>query len=196
MEALLGSIQPRPSYTSVVELQASLRKELDSKVSPTRAAYISASYDIRTGAIFNIVVPKAEHATLETIAGLNPSQGGLSSGPGAATALDDGEYLHQIQSTDVILSQPQDDPIVQRTVAGHIANSVGDVDGSTWAIKSTTKASQGWTFVYSCKDSLEAWLRARAKTSRPVFGEASGKDSQDPINLCTGRSVKISRRLC
>ncbi len=40
-----------------------------------------------------------------------------NTGWSAATALDDGEYLHQIQSTDVILSQPQDDPIVQRTVA-------------------------------------------------------------------------------
>ncbi len=186
MEALLGSIQSKPSCASIDDLQAQFRQAFELEVSPTKARHISASYDIRAGVTFTVVVSGPEHAALESAATLHPSLRGLpkDTDVGTGQPLGGGKYTHQISSGDVILNQPQDDPILQRTVARHVAEAFSEVDGSTWIVKSVAKTAPGWSFVYSCKDSPQAWLRAHAKTSRPTVGEFSGKDNLDAVNLC------------
>ena len=192
MEALLGAAKRHPSLNSIEQLQAEFSQLSLSKVKPNRAEHISSTYEFRTNVLFQLSVSEAENETLQNAARNDPPVGaGAGAGAfGPGQALGDGKYLHQIRSNDVIVDQPQDDPVFQRAVAKHIVGVLGQVDGSEWAVRSMARGAQGWTFTYNCKDSMQTWLRAQGKASRPVVGESSGKDGQDPINL--GRSDRAN----
>ena len=183
MEALLGAAKRNPSLDSTEQLQAQFSQAFASKVKPNRAEHLSASYEFRSDVLFQLSVTEAENETLSNAARNDAATGGGALGTGRAQALGDGKYLHRIRSSDVVMNQPQDEPIFQRAVCKHIIGVLSSIDGSDWAVRSMARGAQGWTFTYSCKDSMQTWLRARGKAPRPVVGESSGKDGQDPINL-------------
>jgi hypothetical protein len=179
----VGARDRNPSLQSLDNLLEQFRQTYDSKVTETRAEKISVSYEFRTNVVFKITASGTDHEALEAASRPDPLLGGLSGGT-HAQALGEDQYMHAIDSGDVIRNQPQDDPVLQRAISKHIIAGLSEIDHSTWTVRSMSRAAQGWTFTYNCKDSLRTWLRAHGKgTSLPTVGESSGKDGQDPISL-------------
>jgi ATP-dependent DNA helicase 2 subunit 1 len=92
----------------------------------------------------------------------------------------DGQWVRAISANDTLISQPQDDPALQRAVAKHVVTALGTTDGSSWVVREVSRGPQGWTFTYICKDSVQSWNRQHGNATKPVVGEYSMQDP-DPI---------------
>jgi len=187
MEALFDASSSSHACASVAELQQQLRHLLDSKVTPTKAEHVSVTFELRSNVTFAVPVTEAENASLEAGASLDPH---IAGGARASSTVlgHDGGLIRHINALDTLLTQSQDDPVVQRMVSKHIMAGVGEADQSQWIMRSMTRGAQGWTFTYGCKDSAQTWARQHAKTpAKTVVGEWSNKDGQDPVNLSTCR---------
>lgn len=151
---------------SIEELMTQLHQIIASKCTETRAEHVSKSFEMRYNTVFYI------NDEPEVPEGADPADL-----PPPVT--------RTVNASDTVLNQPADDPVLQRAVAKHIIAAMGNVDGSTWTVRSVANnKNQGWTFTYLCRNSLQAWNRQNAKNpERPVIGAFSGVGGLDPINL-------------
>lgn len=134
--------------TSIEDLQDHVRHEIESKASPTRAEYLSAVFELRSDVVFHLVDDASASAP-------PTADGAEGPRPGAAPTA--------VTVADVATRQSLDDPTLQQSVARHVADALGAVDGCVWCITAVTRASQGWTFTYVCRESHQAWNRQHAK---------------------------------
>ncbi|KAH8889873.1 hypothetical protein GQ53DRAFT_842751 [Thozetella sp. PMI_491] len=169
MNSLLAAVTRRDASGgpgSVAELVEQLRGLLAEKVSPRKAEHISASFEFRSNVTFQ--VPLAESHDAETIVPAHPG----------------GDATRDISAIDAFLNQPQDDPVLQTSVTKHLITTIGDVDSSTWIVRSISRAAHGWCFTYICGDSCQAWARQAAKNpAKLIIGAWSSKDGEDPVNM-------------
>lgn len=178
MEALLDAPPSNQLCDSVRDLQDRLRNLLSAKVSETRAEHISASFELPSTATFTI--NEAEHeAAASSIDPLLAS---------ARTAIPSNDQsTRHISASETLINQPQNDPILQRTVSKHIVTAVGAADEAHWTVRQVSRVDQGWTFTYICKSSSQAWNRQHAKQAvRAVAG-----DTQDLVHMGTNRHVVV-----
>jgi len=175
----------QPGCASVDDMKQQFRETLESKVTPTKAEHVSINYEFRLSVTFDVPVSESENDGLENGEGIDPSLGGMGASVGEPVQDAQGRQgTRRIKASEAVMNQPQDDPTVQRDVAKHIIGALSEVDGSTWVVRSMSRAASGWTFIYNCKDSMQSWLRQHAKgKTRAVVGESSGKDGQDAVNL-------------
>lgn len=179
---LLDVVESNHTCASVEDLTLQLAQLRDTKATDTKAEHISEIFEFRSTVVFNV----PEHESDAGEPGQTPDQamgGAVPTAPmnGNAAAL----TTREIRAIDTLLNQPTDDPVLQKLVAKHIIASMGSVDGSSWTVRSVSRNSSGWTFTYLCKNSTQAWLRQNSKHSAKLrIAESSGKDGQDPINLC------------
>lgn len=192
MEALLDASNSNPSCGSIHELREQLRSVFSTKVTEKRAEHVSVTLELRSTSVFHIPVTEPENEQLEQAASIDPSLGGAQSsvapvsGEGGANGNVNGNRpTRQINAIDALINQPSDDHVLQKSVAKHIITTLGEIDGSSWAVRQVSRGEQGWTFGYICKDSWQAWSRQNAKNpGRAVIGEWSQKpDSMDSVNL-------------
>ncbi|KAI0117120.1 hypothetical protein F4814DRAFT_439631 [Daldinia grandis] len=169
MDALLESTRGNLVCSSVQDIQDRLHRLLASRSSDTRAEHASFTFELRHNVVFHLS-PDAENAPPDGV--IDPTE----------------QSHHQpitqsVNAFETVQNQPSDDPILQRAVAKHIVGAMGTVDNSSWTVRKVSRDSQGWTFTYICKDSLQAWNRANAKNvEKHVIGSYSGPGSLDPIN--------------
>ncbi|KAK4236974.1 hypothetical protein C8A03DRAFT_45098 [Achaetomium macrosporum] len=199
MEALLGASPSNPSCGSIADLQGQLGELLSGRVTETRAEQVSVTFEIRATTVFEVPVTENENNALENASNIDPLLGGArSSAAPAADGNSGGQPRRRINAIDALINQPVDDPSLQTTITRHIIASLGEMDGSKWTVRQVSRNEHGWTFIYICKDSWQAWNRQAAKTpAKTVIGEWSKEDGQDPVHLarpafdCRG-SVKIA----
>lgn len=184
MAALLGSVGSNSSCGSVAELQDQLRTQFNAHVTESGARHITQTYELHASVVFSVSVSESENGALENAATLDPQLGGGRSAVAPPSATDGGQTFRHINAIDAVMNQPQDDSVLQKSVAKHIVAALSEVDGSNWTIRAVSRGDQGWTFTYICKDSLHAWTRQTAKTPAKLpIAAWSGKDGQDPVNL-------------
>ena len=80
------------------------------------------------------------------------------------------------QALDSLMSQPQDDPVLQRVVAQHIVSAVSATDGCGWTLYDVSRSSKGWNLTYLCDKSSQIWDRQNKSTSKLVIGEFKNKE--------------------
>lgn len=182
LDALFGVGRATEKCASVEDLQGRLCAWLESKASPTSAEHVSVTFEFPQTAVF----------------ALASGDGGNDAGPGGGAPLGNRRASRSVNAAEAIRDQHQDDPKLQRDIAAHIVNALSRVDGSCWALQQATRSASGlgWTFTYTCQDSLQAWARRQEKaSSRPVIAEYSGvsyKDGFDPINTSGHRLTTIA----
>lgn len=185
---LLDAPEPNYACASTEDLALELGHLRNTRVTDTKAEHISATFEFRSTVVFN--VPENDSDAAE------PSQNPEQSVEGAPGAIPPAPMngsvstpaTREIRAIDTLLNQPTDDPALQKLVAKHITACLGSVDGSSWVVRSVSRNSSGWTFTYLCKSSTQAWMRQNSKHSAKLrIAESSGKDGQDPINLCKKR---------
>ncbi|GAB1318914.1 Zn(2)-C6 fungal-type domain-containing protein [Madurella fahalii] len=198
MEALLGASQSNPSCDSIADLQDKLRDLFSKRVSETRAEHISVTFELRSTTIFEIPVTETENEALENASNIDPLLGGTRSIAAPPAVVNGRQATRRINAIDALVNQPLDDPVLQTSITRHIISGLDEVDGSDWTVRQVSRAQQGWTFTYICKDSWQSWSRRSTKTPAKVLvGEWSEKGGQDPVHMarpafdCRG-SVKIA----
>lgn len=168
---------------STEDLTVQLAHLRDTKATDTKAEHISETFEFKSTVVFK--VPDNES---DVDPGPNPDQAAGGTPGAVPTAPMNGNAsttTREIRAIDTLLNQPTDDPAQQKLVAKHIIASLGSVDGSSWTVRSVSRNASGWTFTYLCKNSTQAWMRQNSKNSAKLrIAESSGKDGQDPVNLC------------
>lgn len=181
---LLDAPEQNQVCASVEDLSLQLAHLRDTKATETKAEHISETFEFRSTVVFH--VPEIDN---DADSGQNPDHVAEGTPGAVATAPMNGNpsaaATREIRAIDTLLNQPTDDPALQKSVAKHIIASLGSVDGSAWTVRSVSRNSSGWTFTYLCKNSTQAWMRQHSKHSAKLrIAESSGKDGQDPVNLC------------
>jgi ATP-dependent DNA helicase 2 subunit 1 len=171
----LGAVEDAPSSApvcdSVQDLGNRLHNVLSLKVTETRAEHVAIAIELPASVLFNLVLSQAENHALE-------SRGTFSNH--GAVLQPDGSLLRVINASDALMNQPQDDPVLQKSVAKHIVDALGSIDNSTWTVREMLRNSQGWNFVYLCKDSHKIWKSQTAKVQKSLVAEYSSRDP-DPV---------------
>ncbi|KAI1774108.1 hypothetical protein F4818DRAFT_93299 [Hypoxylon cercidicola] len=164
MVGLLDTGRGNYVCNSVQDMQTRLQNLLASKSSDTRAEHASFTFELRYNTVFH----------------LSADVDGSPDG-----AIDPVRPIaRSVNASETIQNQPSDDPVLQRAVAKHIVSAMGIIDSSSWVVRQVSRDARGWTFTYICKDSLQAWTRANAKSAeKPAIGSYSGSGGLDPINL-------------
>ncbi|KAF7546578.1 hypothetical protein G7Z17_g8327 [Cylindrodendrum hubeiense] len=179
---------------SVDDLQLHLRRFLDAKTAPNRAEHVSMILELRATVQFTIALPGTENDNDDASNNIDPALGGGNS----TTAPGDqaGEPPSRVVvASEALMNQPQEDPSLQRSVATHIIEALGAVDGSTWAVRDMSRGAQSWKFTYACKDSFQQWSRQHAKhLAKAVVGEYSQREldptlSSRPAFDCRGTVI-------
>lgn len=181
---LLDAPEPNHACSSIEDLTLQLAHLRDTKVTESKAEHISETFEFRSTVVFNVPENESDAAdatqTPDQAAGATPSAVPTAPMSGNVTT-----PTREIRAIDTLLNQPTDDPALQKLVAKHIIASLGSVDGSSWTVRSVSRNASGWAFTYLCKNSTQAWMRQNSKHSAKLrIAESSGKDGQDPINLC------------
>ncbi|KAF9765413.1 hypothetical protein IL306_002306 [Fusarium sp. DS 682] len=172
-----------PQCDSVEELRLQLRDILDAKATPTRAEHVSMTIELRATVRFQLAVLESENGTLESLNSTDPSLGGAQS-VGMNGNQDEGQLSRVVFANDTLMTQPQDDPTLQRSVANHIISVISSTDGSTWTVREVSRGTQGWSFTYLCKDSYQQWTRQNAKNpTKTIVGEFS---QREPVPVLHG----------
>ncbi|XXG94119.1 hypothetical protein Hte_000371 [Hypoxylon texense] len=165
MDGLLDAGRGNHVCNSVQEMQTGLQNLLASKSSDTRAEHASFTFELRYNTVFHLGAD-AENGSPD--GSVEPAQ----------------PIARSVHASETIQSQPSDDPVLQRAVAKHIVNAMGIIDSSSWVVRQVSRDARGWTFTYICKDSLQAWTRANAKSAeKPAIGSYSGPGGLHPTNL-------------
>ncbi|KAK1533049.1 uncharacterized protein CCOS01_05032 [Colletotrichum costaricense] len=172
-EALLGlapsygsASRNKPSIAHPDDIPAQLRRELDRKKTPTRCEHLSVTLEVPSTLEF--AIRDGDSDAQENI------DSALS---GLRTQVVEGQTVKIIRAYDTIISQPHDNPVMQRAVAKHIVGLLSVVDESTWVVREVSRGQYGWSFTYNCKDSLVTWNRQHQKTpNKTIIGEYSQKE--------------------
>jgi hypothetical protein len=204
MEALLSSLDDGPKTnfpcSSIEELQQQLRGQLDAAITPSRANHVSVTFDFRATVNFTLPVSEHENEALENGGNVDPNLVDVctSIAPSRTPERPHAVVSRTVRASDTLLNQPQDNPVLQRAVAKHLVTALGVVDGSNWLVREMSLGARGWTFVYICKDSDQAWKRQNSnRVAKSAIAEYSIKELQDLVHLsrpafdCRG-SVTIS----
>lgn len=171
---------------SVDELRQRLHGVIEPSVTPTRAEHVAVTLELRASVLFSLHLTDAENTAFEGLSGIDPSLGGIRSGS-MAVPQPDGLFLRTVHANDTVMNQPQDNPVLQKSVAKQIVDVIGATDGSAWTVREMSRTSQGWNFVYACKDSQQLWERHHAHgTKTAVVGEYSLKEP-DPVLMSAPR---------
>ncbi|KAF3072462.1 hypothetical protein CFAM422_005525 [Trichoderma lentiforme] len=172
-------------HASIEELQSQLRDVFSGKVSETRAERVATRLDLAAAAQLTLGVSEGDGHALEGLSRLDPSLGGAQS---------TGEQTGRVvRVSDALLNQPADDPVLQRSIANHLVAAVGQVDGSEWAVREVSRATQDWVFSYVCKGSMQHWQRQHKSQVKPPVAEYSQREidpllaSEDLIPIRPGR---------
>ncbi|KAH6607821.1 hypothetical protein Trco_004134 [Trichoderma cornu-damae] len=153
---------------SIEELQSRLRDVFAGRVTATRAERIATRLDLAASAQLVLGLSEGENEVLEGLSTLDPSLGGalstsVSEGPDA------GQTSRAVLVGDALMDQPPDDPVLQRSIANHVAAGIGEVDGSEWTVREASRGTHSWILAYACKDSMEHWQRQhKSQTKTPV----------------------------
>ncbi|KAK0764491.1 hypothetical protein N5P37_003893 [Trichoderma harzianum] len=159
-------------HASIEELQSQLRDVFSGKVSETRAERVATRLDLAAAAQLTLGVSEGDGHALEGLSRLDPSLGGAQS---------TGEQTGRVvRVSDALLNQPADDPVLQRSIANHLVAAVGQVDGSEWAVREVSRATQDWVFSYVCKGSMQHWQRQHKSQVKPPVAEYSQREI-DPL---------------
>ncbi|KAK3353038.1 hypothetical protein B0T25DRAFT_623170 [Lasiosphaeria hispida] len=200
MEALLSASKSNQQCSSVADLQDQLRGVFSTRVTETTANHIELTFELRPTTVFHVPVSENGNEALENASNIGPQLEGARSSvaPSSAADANGGQATRRINAIDTVLNQPQDDHVLQKSVAKHIISSLSKVDSSNWVVRQVSRDEQGWTFTHVCKDSKQAWDRHASKNpAKTPIGAWSNKDGQDPVNLgrpafdCRG-SVRIT----
>ncbi|KAF3350732.1 hypothetical protein VdG2_01196 [Verticillium dahliae VDG2] len=186
-EALLGlapSSRLDDTHTNKIQIQQPdqiqdhLRRTIEYSVRPTRAEHVSVTFDIRNTVQFTLVSADNNTPAPPANANVDPA---LDGAPPPVPAIAP-TAARTVRVNDALANQPQDDPSLQRSVASHIVELLGAVDGATWAVRDISRGPQGWTVTYACKHSLAAWLRQHQKNpDKGLIGDYSQKDPEMAI---------------
>jgi ATP-dependent DNA helicase 2 subunit 1 len=180
---------------SVDDLKNHLAGILSAKVTATRTEHVAITVELRATVQLVIQLSESENDALTGLASIDPSLGGVAS-TGINAEQADGRILRAVKVHDALTNQPQDDPALQRAIAKHVIDAIGATDQSTWSVREVSRTSQGWTFTYICKDSLQMWTRQTSKArSIPVIGEYSYKDA-DPVLMSSSQACPSFHSLC
>ncbi|KAF3360057.1 Mannan endo-1,6-alpha-mannosidase DCW1 [Verticillium dahliae VDG1] len=185
--ALLGLAPPSrldDTHTNKIQIQQPdqiqdhLRRTIEYSVRPTRAEHVSVTFDIRNTVQFTLVSADNNTPAPPANANVDPA---LDGAPPPVPAIAP-TAARTVRVNDALANQPQDDPSLQRSVASHIVELLGAVDGATWAVRDISCGPQGWTVTYACKHSLAVWLRQHQKNpDKGLIGDYSQKDPEMAI---------------
>ncbi|KAL7915667.1 hypothetical protein GGI35DRAFT_465698 [Trichoderma velutinum] len=166
-------------HASIEELQSQLRDVFSGKVSETRAERVATRLDLAAAAELTLGVSEGDSHTLEGLSTLDPSLGGAQS-TGVSEESGGERTVRVVRVSDALLSQPADDPVLQRSIANHIVAAVGQVDGSEWVVREVSRATQDWAFSYVCKGSMQHWQRQHKSQVKPLVADYSQREI-DPL---------------
>lgn len=175
MDALLdlglgGDSRSRGNTTcqSMEDLQGQLDGWMKSKCTSQRVEHMSLTFEFRYQATFTL------SANLDDVSGHAQDPVMMLQDDGAA---------RKISAAEAIEKQPSDDPALQKAIAKQIVSRIAIVDGTSWVAREVGRSSQGWTFTYICKESMQAWVRATAKApGKNAIGEWTGPGGLDAVN--------------
>lgn len=178
-EALLGlapSYGDAPSNKPFIarpdDLPAQLRRDLELKKTPTRCEHVLVTLDVPSTVEFAIRETDAEAPEAN-----DPALAGVP------TRIVDGQPVKVVRAYETIISQPHDNPGIQRSVAKHIVGLLSTADESTWVVREVSRGQYGWTFTYICKDSVAMWNRQVGKTAnKALVGEYSQKELEPVVS--------------
>ncbi|KAK4065781.1 transcriptional regulator family: Fungal Specific TF [Trichoderma aggressivum f. europaeum] len=166
-------------HASIEELQSQLRDVFSGKVSETRAERVATRLDLAAATQLTLPVPEGDHHALDGLSRLDPSLGGARS-TGVSTDPGGERTGRVVRVSDALLNQPADDPVLQKSIANHLVAAVGQVDGSEWAVREVSRATQDWVFSYVCKNSMQHWQRQHKAQVKPPVAEYSQREI-DPL---------------
>lgn len=187
-EALLGlapsygsASRNKPSIAHPDDIPTQLRSELDRKKTPTRCEHLSVTLEVPPTLEF--AIRDGDGDAQENI---DPALSGLR------TQVVEGQTVKIVRAYDTIISQPHDNPVMQRAVAKHIVGRLSVVDESTWVVREVSRGQYGWSFTYNCKDSLVTWNRQHQKTlNKTIIGEYSQKELEPAMQ---GKILRLQAR--
>lgn len=187
---------------STDELRLRLHSVLDAKTTPTRAEHVSTTLELRSSAQFTLNLSDSENDALEGLSNIDPSLGAVRS---ATISAENGgaQPVRVVTANETLMSQPENDPVLQRSVAKLIISAVSTADGSAWTLRQVSRATQGWTFTYVCKDSVQQWRRQHSKSQvKAIIGEYSMSEPNPTVaSECsafdpTGSLLMVPRPTC
>lgn len=165
--------------TGLEELQLQFRDAFDGKVTATRAERVATRLDLAASAELTIGVSASENNVLEGLGALDPSLGGAQS-TGTSTDADGGHVARVVLVDEAVMKQSSDEPVLQTSVANHIARGVGQVDGSEWALRDSSRGANGWIFTFICKGSMQHWERQNKSQLKTLVADYSHRE-HDPL---------------
>lgn len=137
------------AYASLEEVQARFRELFLGRVTETRAEHIRTTLEIGSATQFTIYGGQGENVD-----------------PG----------LGQVSAREALVSQPQSNPTVQKTVSQEILNAIGAVDRSAWSIADEVRNTQGWVLTYCCSQSWQQWARPGKTAQKHAVLDYSQKE--------------------
>ncbi|KAL7921688.1 hypothetical protein ACQKWADRAFT_118992 [Trichoderma austrokoningii] len=165
--------------TGLEELQLQLRDVLDGKVTATRAERVTTRLDLAASAELTLGVSASENNVLEGLGALDPSLGGALP-TDASTDADGAQVSRVVLVNEAVMNQSADEPVLQSSVAKHIAAGVGQVDGSEWVLRDSSRGANGWIFTFICKGSMQHWQRQNKGQLKSVVADYSHREL-DPL---------------
>lgn len=165
--------------TGLEELQLQLRDAFDAKVTDTRAERVAIRLDLAASAELTLGVSASENNVLEGLGALDPSLGGALPTDTSADA-DGGQVARVVLVNEAVMNQSSDEPVLQTAVAKHIAGGVGQVDGSEWVLRDSSRGANGWIFTFICKGSMEHWQRQNKSQLKTLVADYSHREL-DPL---------------
>lgn len=168
-----------PQCKGLEDVQTTLGREFDLKVTCTRAEHITETITIATKAQLTLRLKGTENESLHRLAGLDPSLGGLSSRIQPAQQEGDA-FVRVIHTSDATTNQGPD-PVIQKLVAQQLINAINVVDGSTWILRDLSSTKAGWVFSYICRDSVERWKKYSKPTKYLHIAECSSKEPDGAV---------------
>ncbi|KAK1988484.1 LOW QUALITY PROTEIN: hypothetical protein LZ30DRAFT_756018 [Colletotrichum cereale] len=178
-EALLGlapsygdAHSDKPPIAHPDDLPSLLRRDLETKKTPTRCEHVSVTLEVPSTVEFAIHISDgdAQENVDPTLDGVRPQAVG-------------GQPVKIVRAYDTIISQPHDNPSMQRAVAKHIVGLLSTADESMWVVREVSRGQYGWAFTYMCKDSVAMWSRQNGKTvAKPLIGDYSQKELEPAIS--------------
>ncbi|KZL86170.1 c6 finger domain-containing protein, partial [Colletotrichum incanum] len=178
-EALLGLVPSygdapsnKPSIAQPNDLPAQLRRDVETKKTPTRCEHVSVTLEVPSTVEFAL-----RESDGDTQENNDPTLDGVR------TQVIEGQPVRILRAYETIINQPHDNPAVQRAVAKHIVGLLSTVDESTWVVREVSRGQYGWTFTYICKDSVAMWNRQNGKTAlKALIGDYSQKELEPIIS--------------